>query len=371
MACLCTACSSPLPPAIASHHRTTPIIFWIIKYNPPYFRWISKIQLVRLPVFFLLFILFRSQAQIPVGEQELISRLNAGTTLPQKLLSTRSVIFYPYTMEMKELETIQKGFQRAGIDAVVYLQSDYLAAGRDPSVALAEYLNSREISNLFILRKDNGFSLYVVAYNNMATLFEPGAAAWFRQENKLEPLLQALFYAANSLQKENLLINDYPELAMPLNIFRGRRSDFFAIDLKVDPLAVPKFGDEQMDKELEEIMKSYPFKYKLTEPGLSEAQIRQDGSYYVLRFVYARGKAAQNLLGYDMTKSQSAIVSVTYPEITPHLKSIGANSPVFKFYFKHIDSGNIFLGTKWDADVTWQQALINQLRAFKAELRIN
>ncbi len=326
---------------------------------------------MRLSVFFVLFIAFCAQGQIPVGEYELLSRLNAGTVPPEKLLSTRSVVFYPYTMEMKELETIQKNLQRAGIDAVVYLQSDYLAAGRDPSVALAEYLNEREIGNLLFFQKKDGYSLHIVAYNNMANLFDPAANAWSRKENKLDALLQALFRTANPLPKENLLINDYPELAMPLNIFKGRRSDFFAIDLKVDPLAVPKFGDEQMDKELEEIMKSYPFRYKLTEPGLSEAQIRQDGSYYVLRFVYARGKAAQNLLGYDMTKSQSAIVSVTYPENAPHLKNIGANTPVYKFYFKHIDSGNIFLGTKWDADVTWQQALINQIRAFKAELRIN
>jgi transposase len=40
---------------------------------------------------------------------------------------------------------------------------------------------------------------------------------------------------------------------------------------------------------------------------------------------------------------------------------------VYKFYFKHIDSGNMFLGTKWDADLTWQQALINQLRALLLE----
>ena len=206
----------------------------------------------------------------------------------------------------------------------------------------------------------------------MATLFEVNQNAWFKKEKTLDALLQGLFRQANSsLERENLLINDYPELAMPLNLFRGRRSEFFAIDLKVDPLGIPKFGDEAMDRELEEIMKSYPYKYKLTDPRLSERQIRQDGSYYVLRFVYARDKAAQNLLGYDVTKSQSAIVSVTYPEDSPHLKNIPANAMVYKFYFKHIDSGNIFLGTKWDADVTWQQALINQIKAFKAELRIN
>lgn len=325
------------------------------------------------PAIFLLFcIIFSAKAQIPVGEKDLLSRLKAGSVLPEKLLSTRSVVFYPYNMQVKELEMVQEYFQRTGIDAVLYVENDYLAAGRDPSVALAEYMNAREIGHLIILQKNEGFGLYIAPYNNMATLFDPEQSAWYRKERSLEVLLQSLFRTANSaLKRDNMLINEFPELAMPVNIFKGRRSEFFAIDLKVDPLAVPRFGDEAMDRELEEIMKAYPFKYKLTDPGLSEAQIRQDGSYYVLRFVYARDKAAHSVLGYNGTRSQSAIVSVTYPEDRPQLKNIPANTMVFKFYFKHIDSGNIFLGTKWDADVTWQQALINQLKAFKSELKVN
>lgn len=328
---------------------------------------------MRLSLFLLLLCASAIRAQIPVGEHALLSRLKPGTVLPEKLLSTRTVVFYPYTMVLKELGKAQEFFERAGIDAVVYLDSDLLAAGRDPSVALAEYLNAREIAHIIIFRKEDGYSLYAAPYNNMATLFEENQNAWHRKERTLEALLQSFARSVNasSLQRGNMLINEVPEIAMPVNLFKGRRADFFAIDLKVDPLAVPKFGDEAMDKELEEIMKSYPYKYKLTDAGLSEAQIRQNGFYYVLRFVYARDKAAHSLLGYDATKSQSAIVSVTYPEDKAQFKNIPANAMVYKFYFKHVDSGNIFLGTRWDADLTWQQALLNQLKAFKAELKVN
>lgn len=52
-------------------------------------------------------------------------------------------------------------------------------------------------------------------------------------------------------------------------------------------------------------------------------------------------------------------------------KKLPADEKVFKFYFKHIESGNVFLGTKWDADTTWDQALWNHLMAFKAELNLN
>ena len=327
---------------------------------------------MRVTTICLLFISYISQAQVPVGEQELLGRLKPGTVLPDKLLNSRSVVFYPHTMGMKELEMIQKVLQRTGVDAVVYLESDLLAAGRDASVTLAEYLNTREITNLLIFQKSAGYNLYIAEYNNKANLFEVDQNAWFRREKTLDVLLQRLYLlATNTLKKENMLINDVPELAMPLNPFKGQRSEFFAIDLKVDPLAVPKFGDEAMDKELAEIMKLYPYKYTLTEPHLSEAEIRKGGSYYVLRYFFGRDKVAQDVLGYDMTKSQNAIVSVTYPEDKQQLKNIPANTIVYKFYFKHIDSGNVFLGTKWDADLTWQQALINQIKAFKAELRIN
>ena len=104
----------------------------------------------------------------------------------------------------------------------------------------------------------------------------------------------------------------------------------------------------------------------MTEPGIPEKELRKQGQLYVLGFIHARGSVAKELLGYDMTKSESALLSVTFPDGQQQLKNIPSNTPVFKFYFKHIDSGNVFLGTKWDADVTWQQALINHIRGMKA-----
>jgi hypothetical protein len=126
-----------------------------------------------------------------------------------------------------------------------------------------------------------------------------------------------------------------------------------------------------MDKELEEIMKSYPYKYTLTEPALSEADLRKAGYLWVLRFVHARNKLVRSVLGYETTRAQSAIVSMTFVDVDSQLKNIPANEEVFKFYFKHIESKNVFLGRKWDADPSWQQALWNQLRGYKAEFNLN
>ena len=312
-------------------------------------------------------------AQLPLNEEQLFSRIKPGELLPENLLTTRAAVFHSYLIPSKDLESVQSSFQRTGIDAVVYFEMDLLTAGRDVSVSMAQYLNAREISNLVIVQKnDAGYVMTIGEYNKKANFFEQDQSVWTMRERSLEELLRKLHrVASGNLKKENYLINEYPETGLTINAIGGSRNEFYAIDLKVDPLAVPKFGNEELDKELEEIMKIYPFKYTLTEPGLSEADLRKLGLLFVLRFVTARDKVAKNVMGYDMTKSQSAIVSITYPENFAQVKNIPANTIVYKFYFKHIDSGNTYLGTKWDADVTWQQALINQLRGLKNELKIN
>jgi hypothetical protein len=172
------------------------------------------------------------------------------------------------------------------------------------------------------------------------------------------------------MKKTNMLVIDLPERDVTINPIVGRRSEFFAIDLKVDPIAIPKSGDETHDKMLEEIFTSYPYKYKLTEPGLTEKELRKQGYYYVLSMIQGRAKIIKKLMGYDISKAETGIVSVTYPDGQAVLKNYGADEMEYKFYIKHIDSQNTFLGTKWDADVTIQQALLNHMKAFKAELKI-
>jgi hypothetical protein len=316
---------------------------------------------------------FTAAAQLPITEQQFLARLKTDGILPEKILSARTVVFCPYTFTQKEMESVQKTFQRAGIDAVAYFENDLVSAGRDPAVALAEHLNRREITNLVYFRKhQSGYEIYITTYNQKANLVEQDQPAWRFESKALDVLLQHVYRtAANTYVKQNFLINDVPETGFSINAIDGRRNEFFAIDLKVDQLAVPKFGDEAMDLQLEEIMKLYPFKYKLTEPGLSESELRKQGFLFVLRFVHGRNKVARSVLGYDMTRAQSAVVSISYNDAHQQLKNLSVNEMVYKFYFKHIESANVFLGTKWDADPSWEQALKSQLYGFKIEFKLN
>lgn len=315
---------------------------------------------------------FFVQAQLSVSEEDFFARLKEGAAIPEKLLSTRSVVIYPHTVTIKELKEIQLSFQQTGIDAVAYFENDILLAGGDVISAYAYYLNQRGIVNLvFLLKEESKYTMLITGFNGKETFIDQSQTAWKGEDVKLSELLEKVERSSSSLSKTNYLINDFPETQLPVQIVRGRRSEFYAIDLKVDQLAVPKTGNPEIDKELESIFRNYPFKYQLTEPGLSERELRAKGFLYVVTYVHARGSAVRQMLDYDISKVESAYVSVAYSDGQPQLKNIPADVPVYKFYFKHIDSGNIFLGTKWDADTAWQQALINHIAAFKAELRIN
>lgn len=329
---------------------------------------------VRLIVFVFAITVTHAMAQVTIKPNEWVEQLNLKGGLPENLLSTRSVVFYTYTMTAKEIEDVQKSFQRTGIDAVVYFELDKLMASRDVTKTFAKYLEDRNIMNLvFIEKEENDFRLSVTRFNMKETVIDKQQNAWSVSNKVLTETLKELYRtAANQQKKQNFLINDVAELDFPINPISGRRNEFFASDLKVDPLSVPKTGDATIDKQLEEIFTThYPLKFKLTEPGLSEKELRKQGSLYVLCYLYVRDGVAKKLLGYDMSKSESALVSVTYPNGQQQLKNIPTDTPVFKFYFKHIESGNVFLGNKWDADLTWQQALLNQIKGMKAELRIN
>src|SRR5690606_3030718 len=197
-------------------------------------------------------------------------------------------------------------------------------AGKDPADAIARYFNTRDIVNLIFIQKEgNTYSMYITGYNTKDSFVEENQMAWSASDSSLAELLKKVYRAAaGALTRKNFLINDFPETELAISMIRGRRSEFFAIDLKVDNLAVPRTGDAQADQYLESLFSTYPFKYKLTEPGLSDRELRSQGFLYVLCYVHARGSLAKSLLGYEINPSESAYVSVTYPADQPQLKNI-------------------------------------------------
>jgi hypothetical protein len=306
-------------------------------------------------------------------EETLTGRLKTGGTISEAVLSKRSVVLYSYLLTEKEISTTHENFIRTGIDAIAYFKIDRVVAGGDAILSYAEYFKRREVANLVIIQKSkSGYTIFITAFNGKEDLADVEQPAWRTQSASLNEALTEVYRAAlASNKKKNFLINEIPETDLAVRTIAGERAENFGYDLKVDILAIPKFNDAVLDKELEELMKTYPFRNQLVNHNVPDKELRNQGFLYVLCFVNTRAAMAKELLGYPVRKSESAFVSVSYPNGQLQLKTIPADTPVFKFYVRHIDSGNVFLGTKWDAETTWQQALQNFIKGFKAELRMN
>jgi hypothetical protein len=306
-------------------------------------------------------------------EETFIARLKSGGTIPEEVLSKRSVVLHSYTLTPKEISTIHENLIRTGIDAIAYFQLDGVLAGGDVTQAYAAYFTKREVVNLVVVQKaTTGFTIHITAYNGKEDFVNTDQNTWTTQSTSLGDALNSVYRTAlASNKKKNLLINEIPETDLPVKIIGGQRAENFAYDLKVDNLAVPGFNDATLDTALAGLFKTYPFRYKLTSHTMTDKELRSKGFLYVLCFVHTRSSVAKELLGYPVSKAESAFVSVSYPNGQIQLKTIPASTPVFKFYVRHIDSGNVFLGTKWDAETTWQQALQNLIKGLKAEMKIN
>ncbi len=306
--------------------------------------------------------------------QSLTSGLTISQNPPATLLSSRSVALYDYTLTARELNEIQRSFQKIGIDPVAYFEIDVVFAGKDPAKAYAEYFVTRQVSFILLLEKTNaGFQFTATAFDQKADLFAPAQIAWQVKSGRLSDLLTTVWQDAwRSQKKANYLIADFPETDIVIDPIKGRRQEFYAIDLKVDNLAVPKFGNETMDKDLEQFfIDNYPLKYQIVDAGSDEQELRKKGFLYVLCFVQTRGVAAKEVLDYDLSKDEKSYASITFPDGQLQLKILPRDQPIYKFYFRHIDNGNVFLGNKWDADVNWLAALRNHVIGFKQEAKIN
>lgn len=293
---------------------------------------------------------------------------------PEKLLNERSIALFDYRLTQTELEEFQRGFQRIGIDAIAYFPHDVVMAGKDVSKAYSEYFTERQIAFLLFLEKTaSGYRFTAASYTQKATLVDLAQPAWQVSGNRIYDLLTTLMQDSwRSQKKTNYLVNEFPELDITVDPIKGRRQEFYAIDLKVDNLAVPKFSNQEMDKVLEQFfIDNYPLRYKIVDAGSDEQELRRKGFLYVLCYVHTRGQAAKEVLDYNMSKGEKSYASITYPNNQLQLKIVPREEVIYKFYFRHIDNGNVFLGTKWDADTNWLDALRNHVLGFKQEAKIN
>lgn len=305
-------------------------------------------------------------------EAELISRLNIGTDLPKDLLAARSVVFFQSSYTSRELETIQMYFQQTGIDAVAYLDIQRVLSGVDVQRVFASYFSTRKISYLILMQKsEKGYECIITEYAGTVLFTDKAKVSWRQAYSSLTELLQTIYrFCISTLKRKNFLINDLPETGIDVANLSPKHVDKFAMETKSFKVAIPKFSDAAAQAELESYLKdNFPAKYDFVDPASQDAELWQKGYRAVLRFIHTRGELAREILGYPPTQPTTSLATNYFSDGELKIKTIPIKTIIYKFYFKNLEYGDMYLGNKWDADETWQDALKNHIDALRIGLK--
>lgn len=306
-----------------------------------------------------------------------LQQLQFNGTLPATLLNSRSVVLIRNTNEANKgneawkavAEKAHDHLKRIGVDAVAYYDWRNVNAGPDATNAFAQAFRQRAIQNLLVLdRSSNGYTLTIAPMGSEG-IINKGADAWQQSGSELENIMAALHSTAGqaSLKAENFLIIDRPEYFYTTDIKLNKRFFSYALDLKMDKLAVPSYeifqegGDAEMG-DLKSVMQAYPYEWGVTKPGTDEKDLRlKEGYQYVLLYLHTSTANIRRFLNFGSDK-----------EIPLELQADESdNRSVYKFYIRHIYTGDVYAGTHWDAAESWEEALQNHLRHLRKEQASN
>jgi hypothetical protein len=325
--------------------------------------------------------------------------------LPKELLTGKTLVLIALDpepdgaveREWKRLaEEAHPVFRTLGIDPVLYLYWPEVFAGPDYTRAIAGEMVTRELSCVAILtgRRAGGLMTYglsIASFSGNEQIVKPGAEAWYYEAPTLESIYRALARTIGQLNlvRGNMLIMESPEYYRSNALIRGRRTEGFITDLRIDRLAVPRFAEVavpenlsapgegarlaarlrewnarcgQLNADLESLFSSYSWAYALVDYDFNETNMRNKGFQYVLVPLRGEPRYLRRLLGYRDSQPGAELRS-HYLDESGALKytDLAADRPVYKFYIKHIHTGDVYLGEQWDAADTWQEALHRHL----------
>lgn len=324
-------------------------------------------------------------------------------TVPKELLLSKSIVVISMFDSESDIrgdwKTLAEGahfyIKKLGIDAVLYFYVDDLNAGYDLQRSISQQMINRDIKNVFMLSKDkvNGRDQFIgllTQFDSKPSFVSNNQVAWKSQTSDLEILFRNLARAIDNadLTLENLLIIDSPEYYRGVDIIRGKRFENFNTDLRIDQIAIPKFMDLPVPEnaeasstlkmveileiennknlerngQLEQIMSSYQYKFQIVPYEYDEKKLLAKGFQFVLMRISSSGKNVRKLLGYEISDDIKELITIkknSFGEV--NVKSIPIDGMVYKYYVKHINSGDIYLGEQWDGDDNWQDALNNHM----------
>lgn len=357
--------------------------------------------LVRKKLCYLFFVLapYLLQAQPADRISATLGELTVTDQFPEELLTSRSAVLIQVPLKQKGSYDIREEWhpiaeqahprlRDAGIDAVAYINISDVFSGYDAIRGYAEMFSQREIKQFIIIDEDDRrgrshFTVTVTKYNGNPSLITPGQEAFQLSGADLRAILGELYrrLALSDLEYSNYLILEVPEYFDQIDLVRGKRYPSTSPDLKVDKLAIPIVGNEvytvstqptpeksEEQIELEKIMSIYPFKYGFVDYRFNEKELLDQGYQWLLLRLHTTGRQAKDFLEIPYDPEEPDFLTVRATMDTVNLVDLPATTPVYKYYVKHIYTGDVYIGEKWDADIRWQDALLSYWMHFRRQL---
>lgn len=320
-------------------------------------------------VFFSVSIIVNGQSRA----EQIFDRIVFKDTVPANLLDGKTLVLVDMpTRSPSEYDRITTSFHsqisRSGIDPVIYYPIHILFSGTDVTISYLEDFEKREIQNLILLQyRAEDSRAAILPLNQEVLLGDSPLYAWFYEGEFRDVTRQVYLKSANSgLERKNFLINTLPEKGLLTNPIKGRRADFFSLSLKSQKLAVPKTGNASWDNQMENLLADiYPWEYEIVSSTLTDDELEEQGFQYVLRHIGGPIELVREYLNYEIEEESTAYISMQVRNGKTEARPISKKSDAYKFYIKELRDETIYLGTEWDADVSFIEGLISHINSVK------
>lgn len=316
--------------------------------------------------------------------QEILDEVVSGSTVVMVHTTPEALVANDWKEMCKELHTY---LAKLKIDAVAYIYLGDFYSGSESNPAFTQYLVDRDIKNLLLMdyfpkSELDDYYVRLTAFNGTNSLVDIGQGSWQKKGDNLKELVTALGndIIRKNLKQANFLIADAPEFIEDVKVLDKRKFPVYTTDVRIEKLAVPYFdsifvkdpkkipanvlseinaynaGIAQSNRELRQIMSTYPYKYELVKYSEESRYYFMNGFQFILVNLHSRGSVLKNMLDFERADNLTHLVTVTNGA-NPITTKIPYNMPVYKYYIRHSISGNVYVGDFWDTATTWQEAL--------------
>ncbi|MEO9475352.1 MAG: hypothetical protein ABJG41_07445 [Cyclobacteriaceae bacterium] len=335
------------------------------------------------------------------------SGLQAVAQVPDNLTSTRCAVVvsipemyqngYSVRGDWKKFALdAHKSFKKIGVDGIIYIYEDDLKAGPEVTKAYKDLLEKRDISNILSLSHsgDESNPMFEIGIYPIKEKLDLNNPYYSISSASLRELMLILGRQVlrQEIPRTNFLIPDQPEFLDDLNLYTGTRYVNVPSRLKSLGIAVIKFDSVKINdglserdieklrqknaevaaanRQLDSIMQQYPFQYELVN-FTSIEDLYKTGYQYALMPLISSGRTIKQMLNYPTAPSETVYISeISKKGEKPVLKRIPANGNMAKFYIKQTIVMDVHVGSRWDADATWQKALVNFIENIKFDFNV-